>query len=251
LEAKLGSARVTAMIMCNPHNPTGQLWDAATLDRVHQLARANDVLIISDEVHCDLTDPGQQYTPYLVAAGAGPGAENAAVVEGAVMAASPSKAFNLAGLKCAALVVPEPGLRRQIARGLTRDELSMPNVFAFAAAVAAYDQSEYWLDQLREYVAINRQVATAEINRLIPEATVVESVATYLMWIDLRVWVGRSEAFAAAARRLTGIIVDPGAPFGPGGEGFVRLNLAAPRALVLDGINRLAQALEQGADSSW
>jgi cystathionine beta-lyase len=233
LEAKLADGRTAAMIVCNPQNPTGALWGEAELRRIGAVAEAHGVLVLSDEIHGDLTDPGYRYTPWLRACARPP----------AVMATAPSKPFNLAGLQCAALVVPDRGLRERLAAGLKRDELSSPNVFAVPAAVAAYREGGEWLDRVRAYVAANRGFAAAELARLVGALGVVGSHATYLMWLDVGAWVGDSVAFGRRLRRATGLIVDPGAPFGPGGEGFVRLNIAAPRERVRDGVARLARGL--------
>jgi cystathionine beta-lyase len=141
-------------------------------------------------------------------------------------------------------VVPEAARREHLAGGLRRDELREPNVFAVAAGAAAYGGGAAWLDQVRDYVAANRAWAAAELARVAPGAHVVEAQATYLMWIDVRAWISDSLGFAGRMRRATGLVVDPGALFGPGGEGFVRLNIAAPRSRVEDGVARLARALE-------
>ncbi|MDR2453810.1 MAG: aminotransferase class I/II-fold pyridoxal phosphate-dependent enzyme [Bifidobacteriaceae bacterium] len=243
LEAKLAHGRTRAMIVCNPHNPTGQLWEADTLARLGGLADKHGVTVITDEVHGDLTDPGSQYTPWLRACGQA----------SAIMVTSPSKPFNLAGLQCAALVVPDPNLRQRLAAGLRRDELSQPNVFAVAGAVAAYREGAAWLDQVRAYIAANRAFAEAELARLAPGAKPLAARSTYLLWIDCRPRVADSIAFGQRLRRATGLVVDPGALFGPGGEGFIRLNLAAPRARLADGVARLARALalEGAAPPAW
>ncbi|MDR1118644.1 MAG: aminotransferase class I/II-fold pyridoxal phosphate-dependent enzyme [Bifidobacteriaceae bacterium] len=250
LEAKLARPRTAAMIVCNPQNPTGNIWDAGTLARIGEVAAANGVLVISDEIHGDLTDPGYRYTPWLAAAGGAAGdtgtdgARGAGAGAGVVMAVSPSKPFNVAGLQCAALVVPDLVLRRRIAAGLARDELASPSVFAIPGGAAAYLDGAEWLDEVRAYVAGNREFATLELARLAPEVRVTPSHATYLMWLDVGAWVGDSVAFGRRMRRETGLIIDPGARFGQGGEGFVRLNIAAPRERVADGVARLARALE-------
>jgi cystathionine beta-lyase len=163
---------------------------------------------------------------------------------GTVVVTSPSKPFNIAGLQCAAVVAPDRARRARLAAGLRRDELFSPNVFAIAAGAAAYNEAEPWLDEVRAYVAENRAWATGELARLAPDAHVVEAQGTYLMWIDVRAWTQDSVGFASRMRRATGLVVDPGALFGPGGEGFVRLNIAAPRGRVEDGVGRLAKALE-------
>jgi cystathionine beta-lyase len=238
LEEKLAKPHVNVLILCNPHNPTGQLWDAATLARIGSLAATTQVQVIADEIHGDLTDPGFQYTPFLWAC-----AEGAA----AITTVAPSKPFNLAGLQCAALVVPQAAKRARIAKGLRRDELSRPNVFAQVAAVAAYREAGGWLDQVRTYIAANRAWVTAELHRRTPAVRVLEAHATYLMWLDLRAIVQDSVQFVRAARQQTGLIVEAGPDFGPGGEGFIRLNLAASRCRVEDGVNRLVEALELAA----
>ncbi|MDR2253228.1 MAG: aminotransferase class I/II-fold pyridoxal phosphate-dependent enzyme [Bifidobacteriaceae bacterium] len=278
LEARLASPRATAFLVCNPHNPTGQLWDAPTLRRFGEIAAACGAFVICDEIHGDLTDPGARHNPWLrVFAGGGAvgggsaggaSAESAAGgvagglagnradsgagepvggAAGVVMATSTSKPFNIAGLHSAALVIPDPIQRARVAAGLSRDDLAEPNSFAIPAAVAAYAEGGPWLDAVRAYVAANRAFAVDELARLAPEARPVESRATYLMWIDVRAWTHDSAGFARRLRRATGLVIDPGVRFGPGGEGFARLNLAAPRSRVADGIGRLVRGLEAEA----
>ena len=237
LETKLGDPRTTLMILCNPHNPIGRIWDRRTLARIGELCAKHGVTVISDEIHCDLTAPGVSYVPF------------ASVSELcrriSVTCIAPTKAFNLAGLQTAAVVVCDPELRRRVDRALNTDEVAEPNVFAAVAAAAAFKEGGEWLDGLREYLFSNRAVAADFISSRLPSLHLVESDATYLLWIDVSALTDDARLFTEHLRRSTGLFITPGNAYGTGGERFVRVNVACPRARVLDGLERLAR----GADS--
>jgi cystathionine beta-lyase len=236
LDAALAGTKL--LIWCNPHNPVGRIWTPDELAHLGELANEHGVTVLSDEIHADLTAPGISYTPY-----AGVGAVNAAH---AIVAVAPTKAFNLAGLQTASVIVPDPDLRARVVRGLNRDEVAEPNAFAVEAAVAAFTQGEDWLDALRAYVQANKHAAAAFINETIPGLSAVESLATYLLWIDASALCDDSVALCAHLRATTGLYLCDGAQYGGDGARFVRMNLACPRARLDDGLDRLARGV-----ASW
>lgn len=149
LETKLKDPQTTMMILCNPHNPTGTIWTREELGRIGELCAANHVTVISDEIHCDLTEPGYQYIPFA--------SVSEECAGNSVTCIAPTKAFNLAGLQTAAVVVPDETLRHKMDRALNTDEVAEPNAFAVDAAIAAFTRGEAWLDALRCYLAENRK----------------------------------------------------------------------------------------------
>ena len=236
LESKLSDPQVTLMILCNPHNPTGQIWSREELARVGELCRRHNVVVISDEIHCDLTDPGRGYVPFASAS------DVCASISVSCMA--PTKAFNIAGIQTAAVMAKDPLLRHRMWRGLNTDEVGEPNAFAAEAAIAAFTNGGEWLDALREYVYENKRFAIGELAKTAPRIHVVPSEATYLLWLDVSAYTHDSEAFASEIRRKTGLYLSDGARYGGNGSDFLRMNIACPRATVADGVSRLSRAVE-------
>lgn len=235
LEKKLADPQTSLMILCNPHNPVGKIWDRDTLARIGELCHKHHVLVLSDEIHCDLTDPGCVYTPFA--------SVSEACRDNSITCIAPTKAFNLAGLQTAAVVVPNRVLRHKVWRGLNTDEIAEPNAFAVDAATAAFTQGEEWLDELREYIFQNKKFAEEYIGKEIPQFRVVSSQATYLMWLHYRADIGSASDAAEFIRRETGLYLSDGAQFGAGGEDFLRMNVACPRSILEDGLERLRKGM--------
>ena len=223
------------MILCNPHNPVGKLWDHETLAKIGALAARHHVVVVSDEIHCDLTDPGRDYVPF---ASVSPECRDNCVV-----CFAPTKTFNLAGIQTAGAMVPNPFLRHKVWRALNTDEVAEPNVFAIPAAVAAYTKGDAWLDALRAYLYENKQTVYRFAQEHIPGLRAVRGEATYLVWLDCGAFCTDSEALAGDIRRKTGLYLSNGRQYGRGGERFLRMNVACPRATLLDGLERLRRAL--------
>ena len=233
LEKKLSNPQTTLMILCNPHNPIGKIWDRETLRRIGELCRKHSVTVIADEIHCDLTLPGKEYVPFASA--------SEACRDICITCLAPTKTFNLAGMQSAAVAVPNPVLRHKVWRALNTDEIAEPNAFAVTAAVAAFTRGGPWLDALRAYLAENRKQVRDFLERELPEVHLVDGEATYLLWLDLG--EGASE-FCSFLRRETGLFVSKGAAYGETGENFLRVNIACPRVTLEDGLQRLKRGVE-------
>ena len=229
LDAKLAQTRL--LIWCNPHNPVGRIWSADELARVGELAATHGVTVLSDEIHCDVVAPGHAYVPYASIAPAN-----------SITCVAPTKAFNLAGLQTASVIVPDAELRAAVMRGLNRDEVAEPNAFAIDATIAAFTHGEPWLDAARAYIQANKRHAVDVIDA-IPGLRAAESLATYLLWIDATALTDDSVALCAHLRATTGLYVSDGAEYGGDGAGFLRMNLACPRARVDDGLDRLRRGI--------
>ena len=236
LETKLSDPQTTMMILCSPHNPTGNIWDRETLERIGELCGKYGVVVVSDEAHCDLTDPGYEYIPYA--------SVSESCRQNSVTCISPSKTFNLAGLQSAAVVVPNEILRHRIWRGLNTDEVSEPNYFAAASTVSAFTEGAGWLGQLREYIADNRRLSEKTIDE-IPGIRAVPSHATYLMWLDCSELCEDSTKLADFLRSETGLILSDGSEFGGDGKSFLRMNIACPRERLRGGLERLRKGVEE------
>lgn len=235
LEAKLSDPLCTLMVVCNPHNPTGNVWTREELARIGELCARHHVTVVSDEIHCEVVRPGMGHVPFA-------GASDVCRAI-SVTCASPSKAFNTAGLHSAYVVVDDPLLRHRVVRGLNTDEVAEPNSFAIEAAVAAYGEGAEWLDALCMYIQQNKDLAAERIGRDIPGVRVVPSDATYLVWLDCSELLGDRMAaeLVAFVRHETGLVVSDGGIYGAGGERFVRMNLGTQHVRVEDGLDRLAR----------
>ena len=241
LEEKLSDPQIALMILCNPHNPTGKIWDRQTLEKIGALCSRHHVTVVSDEIHCDLTDPGESYVPFASVS------ETCRQISITCMA--PTKAFNLAGLQTAAVSVPDEVLRHKVWRALNTDEAAEPNAFAVEAAVAAFTRGADWLDALRDYLYENKKLAEAYIEKEIPDVRAVASQATYLLWLDCSGLIGCGREAAGFLRRETGLYLSEGSQYGGNGADFLRMNIACPRAVLKDGLERLKNGL--AAYSVW
>ena len=235
LEQKLADPQTSLMILCNPHNPVGKIWDKETLARIGDLCRKHHVTVLSDEIHCDLTDPGQEYIPFA--------SVSETCREISVTCIAPTKAFNLAGLQTAAVSIPNSVLRHKVWRALNTDEVAEPNAFAVDAAIAAFTKGGPWLDELRSYIYANKKRAAAFINDTIPHVHVVPSNATYLLWLDCSGLTGSAAEAAEYIREKTGLYISEGSQYGPSGASFLRVNVACPRSTLEDGLARLREGI--------
>ncbi len=235
LEQDMADPQTTLMLLCNPHNPVGKIWDRETLAEVGRLAKKYHVTVIADEIHCDITAPGREYVPFA--------SVSEECREVSITCIAPTKAFNLAGLQTAAVYVPNPVLRHKIRRALNTDEVAEPNAFATTAAITAFEKGEAWLDELREYIFYNSRIVINKLNEALPQVRVTESEATYLLWIDVSAIPGDSREIAGKLRKMTGLFVSDGVQYGTGGEHHLRMNIACPRAVCEDGTERLVRGL--------
>ena len=228
--------QTTMLILCNPHNPVGKIWDRETLARIGEICARQHVIVVSDEIHCDLTATGRGYIPFA--------SVSDECRDNSVTCIAPTKAFNLAGLQTSAVVVPDRFLYNKVNRGLNTDEVAEPNSFAVQAAVAAFTRGADWLDALREYIDKNRRTTAEFIEKEIPHITYVPSEATYLLWLYCGDVAEDSRELAGSIRRDTGLYLSDGAQYGRGGEKFLRLNIACPASVLEDGLKRLKRGIE-------
>lgn len=236
LEEKLSDPQVSLMILCNPHNPVGKIWDKKTLAAIGELCEKHHVTVISDEIHCDLTDPGFEYVPFSSAS------EVCKRISATCIA--PTKTFSIPGIQTAAIVVSDPVLRHKIWRGINTDEVAEPNNFATVAATAAFSKGEKWLEELRCYLAENKKIVRKFISEKIPSVSVVPSAATYLLWLDCSSIAENTAPLVSHIREKTGLFLTEGEEYGECGKKFIRLNAACPRKRLLDGLERLKEGVE-------
>ena len=239
LEKGLSDPQTSMMLLCNPANPVGKIWDRETLARIGELCSAYGVVVVSDEIHCDITAPGKGYVPFASASPVCAGIS--------VTCVAPTKCFNIAGIGTSAAYAEDPVLRHKVWRQLNTDECGEPNVFAIPAAVAAFTEGGEWLDSMREYVFKNRALVSDYIAAELPCLKAVKGDATYLVWIDCSDVCGRKGIDSAALcdhiTETTGLRLSDGVQYGKGGEMFLRMNVACPSSYVRDGLERLKKAV--------
>lgn len=226
---------VKLFILCNPHNPTGNVWSRDELVQMGEICLRHGVLVVSDEVHADLVfNRAVKHTPF-----ASLGEEFAA---NSFVCTAPSKTFNLAGLQCSNTFVANPRLRADLQRQANRCGLFLPNAFGIVAAEAAYRHGEPWLEALLDYIGGNQAHFASTVNTRIPGLQILPTDALYLAWMDCtRLGVAADELPDAFIRRAR-LWLDDGRKFGDAGRGFMRVNLACPRSVVDEAIQRLQHA---------
>ena len=241
LEELAADGRTTAMLLCNPHNPVGRVWTREELQRVGEICLRHGVFVISDEIHCELTRPGTGYVPFATLP--------PEIVRNSCTCCSPTKPFNIAGIQIANIIARDPDVVRRIDRAINDNECCDVNVFGVAALKAAYNESEGWLDALRDYIWENERLVRETFARELPTVTMPALEGTYLMWLDCRALVtpdligGLSERLAAHLRDTAQVALCPGSWYGEAGEGFLRLNIACPRSTLLAALSRLLSGL--------
>ena len=239
LEKKLALPQTSLMILCNPHNPVGRIWTREELARIGELCHKYGVTVLSDEIHCDVTAPGEGYIPFA--------SVNEECRSISVSAIASSKTFNIAGLQSACVFAADPVLRHKVWRGINTDEVGEPNAFSMTANIAAFTECDIWVDEMLEYVFENKRIACDFINSEIDGMKAAFSKATYLLWIDISGVAKDSVDFCEKLRERTGLYLSDGAEYGECGRSFVRMNLATQRSRVLDGLERLKRGAAEYA----
>ena len=236
LESKISHPNTTFLIFCNPHNPVGKVWSKQEIERIGQLCKQHGVTVLSDEIHCDLTEPNVSYVPFA--------SVSEICRDISVTAISASKAFSIPGLQSAAVFVPNEQLRNKVVRGLNSDEVAEPNSFACEATVAAFNEGGEWLDGLREHISGNRKVVAEFLQKSLPKLKLIEQNATYLLWIDVSKVCDDAKTLCDFVREQTGLYVNSGNQYRGNGKHFIRLNVACPRQTLNDGLKRLKNGIK-------
>ncbi len=238
LEEKMSDPACTMMILCSPHNPTGNIWTKDDLKKIGELAQKFGVLVVCDEIHCDLTDPGFTYIPYA--------SVSDECRDNSIICLAPSKSFNIAGLKTACVCVPNRSLRQRMSRALSADEAQEPDAFSIDAAIAAYTRGGEWLDDLRDYLFSNKKTVNAFLSNNLPRIRLSASQATYLLWLDCSGFEETdSEKLWSHILTRTGLRLNPGYIYGECGRAFLRMNIGCPRQQLVDALKRLKDGLDQ------
>ena len=230
LEQQAKTAKM--LILCNPHNPVGRCWTREELLRVSEICRRNEVLVVSDEIHCDLVLPGYKHTPYATLS---PEAAQHCIVFHAA-----SKTFNLAGLATSTAIIPNKALRDTYVHYVEALEAHLGNIFGKVATQAAMEQGDGWLDQLLDYVQGNIDYVSDFIRTHLPKVRFFQPQATYMMWLDFNGYGMTEEDLWHKMTQEAQLGFNRGFDFGQEGKGFFRINLACPRATVEEAMQRLS-----------
>ena len=230
LERCAADPRAKVMLLCNPHNPAGRVWTPDELTRLGNICLRNGVTVVSDEIHCELVYQGFKYTPFA--------SLSDAFLHRSVTCVSPSKAFNIAGLQIANIVAFDNDLRSRIDKAININEVCDVNPFGVAATIAAYNEGEEWLNQLVDYLHGNYEAMAEFCRRELPEFPITRLEGTYLVWMDCSSLGMSSDALEHALLDYARLWLNAGTMYGAEGEGYMRWNIACPRSVMLDGLNR-------------
>ena len=234
-ESKCADEKTTVFLLCNPHNPTGRVWTKEELARMNDICMKYGVKVVSDEIHCELVMPGHTFQPFA--------AVSEACRQNSVILNSPSKSFNTAGLQTANIICAQPEWRRRLDRAININEVCDLNAFGPVALMAAYNESEDWIDELNQYLWGNYQALCQYAEEHLPEWKVRPMEGTYLPWVDITATGLSSQAYADQLLKEAKVWVNPGTMYGAqSGEGYIRLNIACPRALLMEALRRIHNA---------
>lgn len=229
LEQQARTAKM--LILCNPHNPVGRCWTREELQRVSEICLRNDVLVISDEIHCDLVLPGYKHTPYATL--------STEVSEHCIVFHAASKTFNLAGLATSTAIIPNKVLREEYVHYVEALEAHLGNIFGKVATQASMEQGDEWLSQLLDYVQGNIDYVSDFLTENLPTVRFFKPQATYMMWLDFNGYGLSEEELWRKMTQEAQLGFNRGSDFGQDGSGYFRINLACPRATVEEAMQRL------------
>ncbi len=236
LEEKCADPEVKMAILCSPHNPVGRVWSGEELRRFGRICMDNDVLVVSDEIHSDLILGNHTFTPYATL---GPEYEARSIV-----CTSPSKTFNLAALQASNMMITDADLRETFQNTVRSTGIFTLNPFGIAAVEAAYDHGEEWLEQLLEYLEGNYRLVESFFRERMPRIQVIRTEGTYLVWVDFRSLGLDGDALQHLMMEEARVFLDEGYIFGPEGEGFERINIACPRSVLKEALERIEAAVK-------
>jgi len=226
----------TKMIMIsNPHNPVGRAWSPEELQKLADICLKNNILVISDEIHCDLVLPGFVHTPFA--------SLSEEIADITITCIAPSKTFNMAGFSTSSVIISNPSLRRTFSRIIENLHVGNGNIFGTTASIAAYTYGHDWLNALLEYIDKNIDFVDDYCKKMIPEIVPAKPEATYMIWLDCRKSGITGQELTNFFVRSAGIGMNEGSTFGPGGEGFMRMNIATTHQTVIKAMEQIEKAV--------
>ena len=223
------------IIISNPHNPIGRVWTPEELNKLANICLKNNILILSDEIHCDLVLPGFSHTPVANL--------SEKIAENTITCIAPSKTFNLAGLSTSSVIISNPVLRKSFNRIVENLHIGNGNIFGTTASISAYSFGHKWLDALLDYIDHNIDFVEDYCRKMIPEIIPVQPEATYMIWLDCRIFGMTGKELQNFFVTSAGVGMNEGSTFGPGGEGFMRMNLATTHQTVMKAMEKIEKAV--------
>lgn len=228
---------VKLLILCSPHNPVGRVWTKEELTKLGDICLEQGVIVVSDEIHFDLIYKDYKHVPFA--------SLSPDFASNSVTCTAPSKTFNLASLQTSNIIIPNDGLRDIYKKELETYSLGLPNAFGVVATEAAYREGDEWLEQCIDYVKGNLDFLTHYLETNLPKIKVIPPEGTYLVWLDCRELGLHEKKLEELMLKQAKVAFDEGYIFGPGGEGFTRINLACPRSVLEEGLRRVEKAVNR------
>ena len=228
-------AKTRMIFISNHHNPVGRVWTPEELNNLADICLNNNILIISDEIHCDLALPGFTHTPIA--------SLSEKIAAKTVTLIAPSKTFNLAGLSTSSVIIPDPSLRKSFNRIVENLHIVNGNIFGTIASISAYTNGHKWLEALLDYIDHNVEFVMDYCRKMIPEIIPVQPEATYMIWLDCRKFGMTGKEIQTFFVSKAGVGMNEGSTFGPGGDGFMRMNLGATHSTVMKALEQIEKAV--------
>lgn len=236
-ERQAADEKTKVFLLCNPHNPAGRVWTPDELNRMNDICLKHGVKVIADEIHCELVMPGYKFTPFA--------AVSKACQDNCITTNSPTKSFNIAGLQIANIITNNDTIKRKIDRAININEVCDVNPFGVIALQAAYNEGESWIDQLNLYLWENYKVLKDFFQEYLPKLKVLKLEGTYLVWVDISATGLKADELTNELLQQGKVMVNSGTLYGKTtGEDYLRLNIAMPRSLMLEALQRIAQVLQ-------
>ena len=237
LAAKAADPDVKMAILCSPHNPIGRVWTREELLRFANICLENDVLVVADEIHCDLIFPGYEFVAM--------GSLGEAILQNTITTIAASKTFNLAGLKTATTIIANPEIKQRLTDHMARNGIKGINGLGMVATQAAYTYGDEWLDQVMQYISDNFDYMKRCLAEHAPELKLTRAEGTYLTWLDFSALGLSQDELNSVIFNDAKLFLNNGAMFGPEGEGFQRINIACPRSILKEALERIIDVVQQ------
>lgn len=237
-ERKIVEKEVKLFLLCSPHNPVGRVWTREELLKIGEICAKHGVFVVADEIHADFTYAGYKHIPFA--------SLSEAFAQNSITCLAPTKTFNLAGLHNSNIYIPNSAVRRLFRQELDRAGYSQSNIMGIVACQAAYTYGGEWLDELKVYLQGNLDFVRSYLREALPEIRLIEPQGTYLLWLDCRALGLSTQELSAFMQQKAKLWLDDGYVFGKGGKGFERINIACPRSLLKEALERIARAIKEG-----
>lgn len=225
------------LLLCSPHNPGGRVWTREELERIGDICLRNDVLVVADEIHHDLVFKGHRHIPFA--------AISDSFAQASITCIAPSKTFNLAGLQAASVIIPNEKLRLKYTSLLKTLSLHMESFFGLTAVESSYTHGEEWLEQLLVYLEGNLDTLLQYVENNIPDVKAIRPEGTYMVWMDCRAVSDSPSELKKLMFEQAGVAFSEGSVFGKQGEGYLRVNLACPRSILQEALERFGKAVQE------